>query len=104
MRRIAIVLGFSVMLIRLVGGSPAKAVPDEGVPVRTGAAKPARVDLNTAGIGETFSAAWNDAQTAERIIGNRPYRNLDELITKKVVGRKEFAQIREYVVIGSGKK
>ncbi len=38
------------------------------------------------------------------IIGNRPYRKLDELITRKVVGKKEFAQVREYIVIRSGKK
>jgi DNA uptake protein ComE-like DNA-binding protein len=43
-------------------------------------------------------------QTAERIVEHRPYRKLDELVTKKAVGRKEFAQIRDYIVIGSGKK
>ena len=79
--------------------------PDVGVPVRTGVTgSTARVDLNTAGIEEISRLPGMTTQTAERIIGSRPYRNLDDLVTKKVIGRKEFAQIREYVVIGSRKK
>jgi len=107
MRRIAIVLGISVMLIldSVRDRAAGQGSPDVGVPVRVGVAKsPGRVDLNSAGIEEIARLPGMTTQTAERIIGNRPYRNLDELITKKVVGRKEFAQIREYVVVRSGKK
>jgi DNA uptake protein ComE-like DNA-binding protein len=39
-------------------------------------------------------------EVADRVIQNRPYRKLDELISKKVIGKKHFAQIREFVVIG----
>ena len=107
MRRIAIVLGIGVMLILdSVGGGPAgQGNPDVGIFVRAGGVKsPGRVDLNTAGIEEIARLPGITTQTAERIIGSRPYRNLDDLVTKKVIGRKEFAQIREYVVIGSRKK
>jgi len=107
LRRIAIVLGISVMLILgSVGECPAgQDSQDLGVPVRGGKAEsPARVDLNTAGIEEISRLPGMTTQTAERIIGNRPYRNLDQLVTKKVVGRKEFSQFRDYVVIGPGKK
>jgi len=41
------------------------------------------------------------AEIAERVIQNRPYRKLDELISKKVLGKKQFARIREFIVIGS---
>jgi len=60
--------------------------------------------LNTARVEEISRLPGMTTETAERIIGNRPYRNLDELVTKKMVGRKEFAKIREYIVIGSRKK
>jgi DNA uptake protein ComE-like DNA-binding protein len=63
-----------------------------------------KVDLNTAGVEELARLPGMNIQTAEKIVGNRPYRKLDELITKKVLGKKEFAQVREYIVIKSGKK
>jgi competence protein ComEA len=63
-----------------------------------------KVDLNTAGVEELARLPGMNSQTAEKIVGNRPYRKLDELITKKVLGKKEFAQVREYIVIKSGKK
>ena len=107
MRPIAIVLGFSVMLIlNSVGVSHSgQGSPYSGVPTRAGNAKPLeRVDVNTAGIEEISRLPGMTAQTAERIVANRPYRNLDELVTKKVVGRKEFAKIRDYIAIRSRKK
>jgi len=107
LRHVAIVLGISVVLILgwVVGCPAGQGSPDGGVPVRTEKAKsPARVDLNSAGIEEISRLPGMTLQTAERIIENRPYRNLDQLVTKKVVGRKEFAQFRDYVVIGPGKK
>jgi DNA uptake protein ComE-like DNA-binding protein len=107
LRRIAIVLGISSMLILGSFGEclAGQDSPDVRVPDRAGKVKsPARVDLNTAGIEEISRLPGMTTQTAERIIGNRPYRNLDQLVTSKVVGRKEFSQFRDYVVIGPGKK
>jgi DNA uptake protein ComE-like DNA-binding protein len=41
-------------------------------------------------------------ETADRIIQKRPYRKLDELISKKAIGKKQFAQIRDYISVGPG--
>jgi DNA uptake protein ComE-like DNA-binding protein len=107
MRHITIGLWIALMgILWSVGeGQAGQTSPEVGVHVRAEKAKrPARVDVNTAGIEEISRVPGMTAQTAERIIGNRPYRNLDELVTKKAVGRKEFAQIREYITIRTGKK
>jgi len=37
---------------------------------------------------------------AERIVRHRPYKKLDDLVTRRVLGKKEFARIREQVVVG----
>ena len=98
------VLRISVMLILdSVGESPAgQGSPDVGVPVRAGEAKSLeRVDLNTAGVEEIVRPPGMTTETVERTRGNYPYRNLDELVTKKIIGSKEFAKNREYIVIGS---
>jgi DNA uptake protein ComE-like DNA-binding protein len=79
--------------------------PEVAIPVQTAPVKSAgKTDLNTASVDELSRLPGMNVQIAEKIIGNRPYRKLDELITKKVLGKKEFAQVREYVVIRSGKK
>jgi len=81
-------------------GKPEVAVPVQKAPVKSAI----KTDLNTASVDELSRLPGMSVQTAEKIIGNRPYRKLDELITKKVLGKKEFAQVREYVVVMSGKK
>ena len=81
-------------------GKPEVAIQVQKVPVKSAG----KTDLNTASVDELSRLPGMNVQTAEKIIGNRPYRKLDELITKKVLGKKEFAQVREYIVIRSGKK
>ena len=81
-------------------GKPEVVTPVQKAPVKSAA----KVDVNTASVDELSRLPGMNVQTAEKIIGNRPYRKLDELITKKVLGKKEFAQVRDYIVIRSGKK
>ena len=38
-----------------------------------------------------------------RIVQKRRYRKLDELIGKKAIGKKQFAQIRDYISVGPGR-
>jgi DNA uptake protein ComE-like DNA-binding protein len=107
MRCVALLFGFGGTLV--VGtdvvlpasqGKPDAAIQVQGVPE-----KPVvKVDLNTAGVEEIARLPGMNVQIAEKITEKRPYRKLDELITKKVLGKKEFAQVREYIVIGSQKK
>jgi DNA uptake protein ComE-like DNA-binding protein len=87
-------------VLTAVQGNPERVVRSQGVPQKPAA----KVDLNTAGAEEIARLPGMTDQIAQRIIERRPYRKLDELITKKVLGKKEFAQIREYIVIRSSKK
>ncbi len=59
-----------------------------------------KLDVNRAERHELDRLPGISPQDADRIIRNRPYRKLDELVTKKAVTRKQFALIREYVRIG----
>ena len=59
----------------------------------------AKVDLNQAGLEELRRLPGITPQIAERIVRNRPYRKLDDLVSRKVLGKKQFARVRELVVI-----
>ncbi len=58
-----------------------------------------KVDVNHASVGELTKLPGITQALATRIIEHRPYRKLDDLVTRKVLGKKQFARIREYVVI-----
>ena len=59
----------------------------------------AKVDLNQATLDELARLPGITRVLAERIVSHRPYRKLDDLVTRKVLGKKQFARIREYVVL-----
>jgi competence protein ComEA len=59
----------------------------------------AKVDLNQAGVEELRRLPGITPEIAERIVRNRPYRKLDDLVTRKVLGKKQFARVRELVVV-----
>jgi competence protein ComEA len=58
-----------------------------------------KVDLNQAGVEELRRLPGITPEIAERIVRNRPYRRLDDLVTRKVLGKKQFARVRELVVV-----
>jgi len=59
--------------------------------------RPPKVDLNTASARELERLPGMKPDVAERVRRNRPYKKLDELIARKVMGRKEFARIKERI-------
>jgi len=70
--------------------------PDQGPaqgPIRS------KVDLNQAGVEELRRLPGITPEIAERIVRNRPYRKLDDLVTRKVLGKKQFARVRELVIV-----
>jgi hypothetical protein len=60
-----------------------------------------RIDVNTASVRELERLPGLGPELVERIVQHRPYKNLDELITKKVLGRKQFARIKDKIRVGS---
>jgi DNA uptake protein ComE-like DNA-binding protein len=106
MRRALVLAAIGAVLL-LVGGVvwtlAAQVGSGDGVPTgqgSTSATASAKVDLNRASAEEISRRVGVSAELAERIVRHRPYKKLDDLVTRRVLGRKEFALIREQVVVG----
>jgi DNA uptake protein ComE-like DNA-binding protein len=105
MSRVVVFLALIGLLIVSVGGSleGAAGVRSGGIsPTPTVGTKAERVDVNRAERGELSRLPGMTPEAADRIIQKRPYRKLDELVSKKAIGKKQFAQIREYISVGPG--
>ena len=55
------------------------------------------VNINTASPGELDALPGVGKTTAEKIIDNRPFGSVDELLSKKIVGKKVFEEIKDKV-------
>jgi DNA uptake protein ComE-like DNA-binding protein len=103
MRRIVLWLGVALVVVGVAGGSPTGLIGAQSAGVAassTRALQTAKVDINRAGHEEIGRLPGMTPEVAARIIQKRPYRKLDDLISKKVVGRKQFAEIREHIFVG----
>lgn len=59
----------------------------------------AKININTAAQSELESLAGVGPVTASKIISNRPYQKIEELIDKKVVGKAVFEKIKDSIVV-----
>lgn len=57
------------------------------------------VNLNTSSASELDSLPGVGTVTAQKIISNRPYGSVEDLLTKKVVGSSEYQKIKDRVSI-----
>jgi radical SAM superfamily enzyme with C-terminal helix-hairpin-helix motif len=66
--------------------------------------KPARptVELNSASGQQLAQLPGLTDEDANRIIANRPYQNKNALLRKKVLGKKKFEAIEDYVYVARG--
>jgi len=62
-------------------------------PMRAEAPTPIKVDLNQAGVEELGRLPGITPSLAERIARNRPYRKLDDLVTKLNTGEGTMGQL-----------
>ncbi len=90
-------IGFAAYLIRWELSSTGMAAGESDAPARSASQ---RIDVNTASIKELERLPGLGPELVERIVQHRPYKNLDELITKKVLGRKQFARIKDKIRVG----
>ena len=65
---------------------------------------PAKVDINTASADDLERLPGITTMLSQRIIANRPYRKIDDLVRRKVLGRKQLAAIKEQITVGEGVK
>ncbi len=56
------------------------------------------ININNASLSELDKLPGVGPVTAQKIVDNRPYGDVNELLTKKVVGQKVFEQIKEKIV------
>ncbi len=56
------------------------------------------VDINSASESELDALTGVGPVTARKIIDNRPYQTIDELVSKKIVGNKVFVEIKEKII------
>lgn len=59
----------------------------------------ALINVNNASVGELDTLPGVGPATAQKIIGNRPYATVDELLSKKSVNSKVFSQIKDKVSV-----
>jgi competence protein ComEA len=57
------------------------------------------INVNTATISDLDTLPGIGEVTAEKIISNRPYGSIDELLSKKAVSSKVFSQIKDKVTV-----
>ena len=58
-----------------------------------------QININTASINELDGLSGVGLVTAQKIIDNRPYATINDLVSKKVVGNKVFEQIKEKIIV-----
>lgn len=93
------------MAQKLVDGSKVY-VPVEGeqgtvnqAGVVAGVNTQAKVNINTASSAELEALPGIGAVTAEKIISSRPYQGVEDLLSKKVVGKSVFEKIKDQLVV-----
>jgi competence protein ComEA len=59
----------------------------------------ARVHINTASLSELDALSGVGPVTAQKIIDNRPYQSVDDLVTKKALGQSVFAKIKDQIAL-----
>jgi competence protein ComEA len=62
-----------------------------------GLAQGGLVNINTAGESELDALPGVGPVTAQKIISNRPYSSIDELVSKKAVNKSVFSRIKDQV-------
>ena len=82
---------------QLTSGSRAGSVSAAAEPAVT-----TKVDVNRASLEEICRLPGIARETGQKIIKHRPYRRLDDLVTRRILSKKQFARVREYVSVGTG--
>jgi DNA uptake protein ComE-like DNA-binding protein len=57
------------------------------------------LDLNSASLEELRMVPGVNEATAKKIVDNRPYARADELVTKKVLSKAAYDNIKEHIAV-----
>lgn len=74
-------------------------IPRVGAENAQGSKPNAQLNINTASQGELEELPGIGPVTAGKIISNRPYQNISELLSRKIVGQKVYDQIKDQISV-----
>jgi competence protein ComEA len=57
------------------------------------------ININSAGEAELDNLPGVGSSTVQKLVGNRPYGSVDDLVSKKVVTRKMFEKIKDMISV-----
>lgn len=57
------------------------------------------MDINTASSNDLQSLPGMDADTADRIVANRPYRTTQDLVRRHLVTKAQYAKLGDHVTV-----
>ena len=60
------------------------------------------VDVNSGTREQLLTLPGVNEKEADRIIAGRPYTRTDELVTRHILSKKEFARISDLLKVGKG--
>lgn len=67
--------------------------------VKDGVTKPRTVDINIASHSDLVSTLGVSDAVAAKIVADRPYDNVDQLVTKRAVNETEFERIKDKLTV-----
>ena len=70
--------------------------------IREGWSQYKTVDVNSATKDQLLTLPGVTAQQADQIIAGRPYNRTDDLVTRHILSRKEYARISDLLKVGKG--
>jgi Helix-hairpin-helix motif len=78
-------------------GGTSSPSPTMSSPAKPKPPKTSKVSVNTATLNQLVKVKGIGPATANKIISGRPYANLDELVTKKVLTQKQLTQLKSQI-------
>lgn len=78
-------------------GESRAAIPKQAIGVASQSS--GKISLNSASAAELETLSGVGSVTAQKIISNRPYQSIQELISKKVVSNATYAKVKDQVAL-----
>jgi len=87
--------------IPAIGESPAQVVQAANAFVQAQTSEPQNslIDINSAGESQLDTLPKVGPVTAQKIISNRPYTSIEDLVSKKIVTQKTLDQIKDRITV-----
>jgi len=96
---LALTVGGFLLSPSLFFAGQAASPPMSGHSMPTHGQHVGKLDLNSASLEELQHVPGVNEATAKKIVENRPYARADELITKKVLSKPAYDNIKDHIAV-----